>query len=336
MVSTPSHISRGATAEAAAARLLVVIVNYRTPDLTIDCLRSLAPEIGACPGARVVVVDNCSGDGSPARLAEAIGRQGWASWARLVVTERNGGFSYGNNRGFEAGGPAEYVLLLNSDTVVHPGCLRYCLGVMDRDPTIGALGCRLVEPDGQPQNGARRFPSPARMVLAGTGLPWRHPRLFGWADTEDPGWDRNTIKRDADWLCGAFIMLRGSVLERIGGLDEEFFFYGEDIEFCHRVWRSGFRCHYDPGATVTHLGGASSDPTRMATRARSVHAWRARYLVQLKCYGWLGFAAVRCADLLAYGVRAALLWLSGRGSEPRYAEMREIFRLLSRRLEPTP
>jgi GT2 family glycosyltransferase len=302
--------------------LLVVLVNYRTPDVTIDCLRSLAPEIEDAPGARVVVVDNRSDDGSAERLSRAVADSGWADWARVVEAPRNGGFAYGNNRGIEAGGPARHVLLLNSDTVVHRGCLRHCMGVMESDPTIGAMSCKLLNADGSLQVAGRRFPSPSRITLAATGLPWRFPRLLGWGQGEYRSWDQSKQGGDADWLGGAFLWVRGDVMRRLGGLDETFFFYGEDVEFCHRVRRAGFRCRYDPGASITHLGGASSDPSRLDAGERSVHAWNGRYLVQRRCYGRLAERWARLIDLGICRFRLLRMRLSGRGDEKRRAELR--------------
>ena len=119
------------------SRLLVVIVNYRTPELTIDCLRSLENEFSTLGNTRVVVSDNASGDGSASAIHEAIEGHGWSRWASLLALERNGGFSFGNNaaiqRALEASdrAPPEFVLLLNSDTVVRPGAL--CRQVLRRD-----------------------------------------------------------------------------------------------------------------------------------------------------------------------------------------------------------
>ncbi len=314
--------------------LLVVIVNFRTPDLTIQCLRSLAPEVASLGGparVRVIVVDNASGDDSVARLTAAIEHE-FASWCRLVVSPRNGGFAYGNNRGIEAGGPARHTLLLNSDTIVAPGCLAHCLRVMDEDAGIGAMSCRLLNADGSVQNVCRRFPTPMRLIVSATGLTWKLPRLFAWANTEDPAWDRATTRRDVDWLGGAFLLVRGEVMGALKGLDEGFFFYGEDIEFCHRVWRLGYRCHYDPRVTTTHLGGSSSDPTRMASAARSTHHWRGRYLVLRTCHGVLAAWLVRAVDVLAYSLRALGHRLLRGAASSGYAHHRDVLRVITRRL----
>jgi GT2 family glycosyltransferase len=144
-------------------RLLVVIVNYRTPDLTIDCLRSLESEVRTLGSTRVVVADNASGDGSVPRIRTAIEEHGWSRWASLLPLDRNGGFSFGNNavigpalEGVERP-PPEFVLLLNSDTVVCPNALRALLEFMDSHPNVGIAGSRVDESDGTRQHSRYRF-----------------------------------------------------------------------------------------------------------------------------------------------------------------------------------
>lgn len=282
--------------------LLVVIVNFKTPDLTIQCLRSLVEQVRDVPATRVVVTDNASGDDSIPRISAAIEAEGWGSWCTLVPLPKNGGFSYGNNRGIDASPKARYTLLLNSDTIVHPGCFRYCLDLMDRTPDIGILGCKLLNADASIQNGCRKFPTPWRLISCTIGLPFKLPALFGGDDMEDPRWDRNQT-RNVDWLMGAFMFIRGSAMERLGGLSEEFFFYGEDVELCHRYMRAGLRRYYDPAVSITHLGGASSDPTRLAKNAQSRHHWRGRYQVQRRCYGRLAEWLVRGIDISVHSFR---------------------------------
>lgn len=318
--------------------LLVVVVNYRTPRLTIDCLASLAGEVDRTPGLRVVVVDNHSPDDSMDRIESAVRERGWSEWCRAIRTERNGGFAYGNNRGIEAGraafGRPRHVLHLNSDTVVHAGCLRACLEVMDSDATIGAMSCRLLNGDGSVQNVARRFPTPVRLAACALSLPWKLPGLFEWADTDDRGWDRDRVSRDVDWLGGAFLLMRGDLMERIGGFSEAFFFYGEDIELCHRIARAGYRRRYECGPTTTHLGGGSSDPTRLAATLRSAHYWTARYGVQRLCYGRLAAWAVRAVDTATVGLRLLALRVARRGGSARYEQLLGAWRVLSRPLGP--
>jgi N-acetylglucosaminyl-diphospho-decaprenol L-rhamnosyltransferase len=311
--------------------LAVVVVNFRTPDLTISCLRSLADEVALLPGARVVVVDNGSGDDSVERIEAAIQAGGWNSWASLRSTGWNGGFAYGTNRGIEAIPRADQFLLLNSDTVIPPGVLRTCLRLMDREPHVGVMSCLVRNADGSTQNVARLFPSPLRRIVCAIGLPWWTPRLFGWADLEDPGWDRHTTARDVEWLGGAFLLVRGDVIRKVGGLDEDFFFYGEDIEFCHRIGSAGYRRRYDPSVSVTHLGGRSSDPTRMPSETRLAHAWRGRHLVHRKLYGSASANLCLAIDGALHVLRLGSLVLRGRRGDREWESVSLNLKVILRR-----
>ncbi|MDX1565250.1 MAG: glycosyltransferase family 2 protein [Phycisphaeraceae bacterium] len=284
-------------------RLRVIIVNFRTPELTVDCLRSLADQRPVGADVRVSVVDNGSGDDSVRWIQAAVEREGWAGWVEPLPLEKNLGFAAGNNHAIRQDREAFAYLLLNSDTRVGAGCLSHGLKRMIEEPDIGALSPKAVNEDGSAQAMARRFPTPIRTVLGALGLPGRLPWLLGWADVEDASWDRQTTRRDVDWLGGTCLFVRREAIDRVGMLDEDFFFYGEDVEFCHRLRRAGYRCHYDPETAVTHLGGGSSDPERMSQELRNVHRWRARYLVQRKCYGRWAEALVKGADLLTSGLR---------------------------------
>jgi GT2 family glycosyltransferase len=311
--------------------ILVVVVNYRTPALTLACLESLAPEIATIPDAHCVVVDNASGDDSVPAIRSLLDSRGFGNWLTLLESDTNRGFAGGNNLGIAHGEPAEYVLLLNSDTVVHPGSLNRCLEVMRENPRVGAMSCRVLNSDGTIQNVTRRLPSPLRMTCAAAGLPWRWPRLFGWADTDDLGWDREHLARNVDWLGGAFLFIRSAALGGRVRLDEDFFFYGEDIEICHRIWKFGWTCHYDPLATITHHGGASSDPSRMPSGKRSSHRFKARYLVQQKCYGRWASEWARALDLGVTSAHLLRAQLRRRGEIP---ELRERLKLVLNRGEP--
>ena len=312
--------------------LLIVIVNYRTANLVVDCLRSLAPQISQLRPTQVIVVDNNSQDKSILIIRQAICTEGWTSWVQILALEDNLGFAGGNNRAIKSYPGSRYLLLLNSDTIVHPGCLDYCFKMMEQDQMIGALSCKLFNQDLTTQNVTRKFPTPLRMTCSALGLPWHLPKLFGWADTEDLTWDRRHVKRDVDWIGGAFMMLRGSMIEKIGLLDEDFFFYGEDIELCHRISQAGWRCHYDPAVSITHLGGGSSDPSRITSLQRNKAFWQARYLVQRKCFGWLAAYWLSGLDLFACIMRLFVLFCMRRKQTQRYKEILGLFRFLKQEM----
>ena len=298
--------------------LAVVVLNFRTPDITIDCLRTLAPEAARNPDMRVILLDNASGDDSVPKLTEAIAQNGWnASWLEFRPLGVNLGFAGGNNlilrEQMALPTPPKYLLLLNSDTLVKPGCIATCLSIMESDPKIGVLSCMLRNRDGSVRNACRKFPHPFLASIGAFGFPWLFPRLFRWADMDDEGWDRTAGPRDVDWIGGAFFLARTATLQEAGVMDEEFFFLGEDCEWCHRIWKKGWRIRFDPSTEIVHLGGASSDGTRVRNFTKNVHTWKARFLVQRKCYGAWAESLVRNIYLFMFALRIALLQLTLRG-----------------------
>jgi GT2 family glycosyltransferase len=308
--------------------LVVIVLNFRTPDVTIDCLKTLAPEAAAIPGMSVILIDNASGDDSVTRIQAAILENGWAGdWLDFRALDKNLGFAGGNNlilrEQIALENPPPYLVLLNSDTLVRPGCLAYCQKILEEDPGIGAMSCMLRNRDGSVQNVCRKFPTPLRESLRAFGLPWLVPSLFRWADLEDSGWDRTAGPRDVDWIGGAFFFSRTKALQEAGVLDQEFFFYGEDCEWCHRLWKHGWRIRFDPGAETVHLGGASSDSTRVRNRQREIYTWKARFLVQRKCYGRLAERIVRGSYIAMFALRLGLVRATGRGHSQKAEDLRE-------------
>lgn len=313
--------------------LTIVVLNFRTPDVTIDCLRSLAPECTARPGIKVVLLDNASGDDSVEKIRSAIAKEGWGTdWLEFRAGDKNLGFSGGNNLilrdELARADRPRFLMLLNSDTIVRKGCIERSLATLEKDRRIGAMSCMLRNSDGSVQNICRKFPHPAREVLRAFGLPWIAPALFGWADLEDKGWNRETTARDVDWISGAFFLARSEALAQSGLLDEEFFFYGEDCEWCHRIWSNGWRIHFDPAGEIVHLGGASSDSTRVRNRQREMYVWSARLLIQRKCYGRAAEWIVRKAYEAAFIFRIMRLRISGRGESESAKETADALDLL--------
>jgi len=281
-------------------RLAVVIVNYRTAGLVEDCLRSLAPEVASLPGTRVVVVDNASGDGSAERLAEAVERAGYGGWVTLLALVENRGFSAGNNAGLRclgsgAAGP-DWVLLLNPDTVVHPGALQALLDCGEAGPRVGLVGARLEHPDGTPQSSTFRFHGLANQLDEALSLGLASRLLAPWALVLPPP----PVSARVDWVSGACLLVRGALLDEVGGLDEGYFLYYEEVDLCLRAARAGWECHYQPASRVTHLVGRSTgvDPAQAVRRLPGyVLDSRRRYF--LKNHG------------RAYAVLADLLWIAG-------------------------
>jgi len=314
-------------------KLLIIVINYRTPQLTIDCLASLAPQIGDVPETQVVVVENASGDDSANLLRQAIRKNHWESWATVKIAEKNLGFAGGNNLAMDTlldHQEAQYVLLLNSDTIVRENVLRHCHLKMESDRSIAVMSCMLLNPDGTVQNVARRLPTPIRMVVNSFGLPWLWPQAFEWADLEDLNWDRRSVDREVEWVGGAFMFIRRRVIDKIGGLDTNFFFYGEDVEFCHRARQHGWKIWYDPRVSVVHLGGASSDPSKLDPEERNSLTWQARYLLQRRCYGLWAEILLRTVDITSSGLRFLKLLMFGGRNSPQFAAERNMLARLLR------
>ena len=277
--------------------LLIVIVNYRSAGLVIDCLRSLEAEVAGCPGSRVVVVENASGDESMERLSSAIRDHGWGSWASLVASPRNGGFAAGNNvaiaPALASDDPPDLIWLLNPDTVVRPGSLVALVNFLARHPEVGLAGSRLEHPDGTPQNSAFRFPSVLSEFEGGlrfgpvSKVLDRHVLMPPISNEEGP----------TDWVSGASLMVRREVFEAVGLLDEGFFMYFEEVDFCLRANRAGWPCWYVPGPRVVHLVGQSSGVTRKGwhQKRRPAYWFEARRHFFLKNHGRFKTIA---ADLL--------------------------------------
>ena len=270
------------TASAAAMPSLdiaVVIVTYRSAQLTIDSLRSVAAERSTAGlNIRAVVVDNASGDLPLITQAGAAG--GWSAWVTCVLAPINGGFAYGNNLGIQQAyveGTPAYVHLLNPDAQLRPGAIGALVQFMETHPDVGIAGGSFENLDGSDWPFAFRFPSilselDSRLEV---GLvthllrPWVVPRVM----TKTP--------QPVDWVCGASMMIRPGVFAAIGGLDENYFLYFEETDFCYRAKQAGYATWYVPDSRVMHIAGQSTSvDERNALPKRKPHYWfesRRRY-----------------------------------------------------------
>ncbi len=268
-------------------RTAVVVINFRTPQLTIDCLETLVGEIDPSQDL-VVVVDNDSGDDSLARIANHIEAQGWQDWVNLIPTGRNGGFSFGNNVGIESVEAKNY-LLLNSDTLVRPGALETMRTALQERDDVGLVGPRLEWRDGTPQISCFRYRTPQSELItaASTGFV---TKLFQNYAVALPLSDERT---DPPWASFACILIRREVFDQVGLMDDGYFMYFEDIDFCRRARKSGWKVLYEPAARVVHLrGGSSNVKDALAKRKRPPRFYyesRARYFAKFYSRAGLWF-----------------------------------------------
>ncbi len=265
--------------------LAIVIVNYRTADLTIGCMSSLLDDPTLPDGTHLMIVDGASGDGSVKQIAAEIERRGVKSRVSLLPLTVNGGFAYANNRGIEAvrerfGEPAFY-LLLNPDTVVHPSAVARLLGFLRSRPEAGIAGSRLEDPDGTPQACAFRFPSIASEFEAEIKLGPVSRLLSRWSVVPQ---DLPEVPSRVDWVSGASMLVRSDVFKDVGLMDEAYFLYYEELDLTLRAARAGWQCWHVPQSRVIHLvGQATGVSKREGIKARRPRYWfdsRRRFFVK--------------------------------------------------------
>lgn len=247
----------------------VVIINYNTVRYLRDCLKS----IERSTAAGVVVVDNASTDGSAAMVETEF------PWIHLIRNEENPGYGAAANQAI-AGCNTSYVLLLNSDTRLQPGSLEALSSYLDHQPEAAIVGPRLVNLDGSLQPSCYQFPTPLHLLLEESTLSRYFGRIPFLRDRYLRTWPHNTA-RSVPWVLGAALAIRRQAFVDIGGFDSSFFMYAEEIDLSYRLRESGWRTHFTPGATVTHVGGASTSQQRSGMNVRfflsMVHFYRLHY-----------------------------------------------------------
>jgi len=300
--------------------LSIIIVSWNTRDLLATCLASIysSPPPGEFD---VWVVDNASTDGSPALVHERFPQ------VRLIENEKNLGFAAANNQGLRAS-RGRYALLLNSDAAAPPGALGAMLRFMDEHPQAGAAGPKLVNPDGSFQASFARFPTLRSEFGLLTGLARWSIGPYAPSPRPQPG---ETARR-VDWVAGAALIVRREAIEQVGLMDESYFLYSEETDWCWRLWRGGWPVWYLPEVEVVHHAGASS-------RQRSVQTYGLLYESKLRFfarhYGGWAAAALR-VGLLAFGALRLVVSLGLQilpvqaGWRPRWRQRAEQERALVR------
>ncbi|CEK12662.1 glycosyltransferase family 2 protein [Chthonomonas calidirosea] len=260
------------TSGEAVCDLSVIILNWNTCELLQACLQSLF-ESSETVSFEVIVVDNASEDESREMVTQHFPQ------VRLLVNPRNVGFGAGNNAALPYA-RGRYLLFLNSDTLVTKGSLSALVRFADEHPDIGIVGPKLLNADGSLQYSCRRYPNLAAGLFRNTLLGRLFPNNRFAADYLMKDWDHASV-RDVDWVSGAALFIRRELVEQIGGFDEDFYMYCEDVDLCWRATHTplpdrlrnalgkGAQAHwrvvYFPEAVIYHYIGKSSDkvPTRM-------------------------------------------------------------------------
>jgi GT2 family glycosyltransferase len=288
-------------------RLLTVVLNYKTPDMTLKSVAAALREMDGIPG-ELIIVDNHSQDGSEDTLRAGIAEAGWDKdgHVRFIQSGVNGGFGAGNNVGIRAGlsdgTKPDYVYILNSDAFPDPGSVRLLLEYLQANPEVGFAGSYIHGDDGVPHTTLFRYPTmwselegaiafgPVSRLLKNHIVP---------LDIPESG------AHEVDWLAGASMMMRQSVLDEIGLFDERFFLYFEETDLCRRAKLAGWPTHYVRESEVTHIGSVSTGMKKWGRTPRFWFDSRLYYFV--KNHGVAYAAAATALHLLG----GSLKWLRG-------------------------
>lgn len=233
----------------------ILIVNWNTKDLLLQCLRSIIPQLQTRQ-FEIVIVDNASTDGSAQSFREAYPS------AIVIENPTNIGFAAANNRGLKSC-TGRYVLLVNSDVIVRDGCIAALWDFMEKHIEVGLVGPKVLNPDLTIQESCREFPTLWNSLCRAFALDTAFPKSRLFSRQLMRYWSHDET-RTVDILSGCFWMARQNALQSVGPLDERFFMYAEDKDWCKTFWERGWKVVYHPKAQAIHYAAASSsrDPVR--------------------------------------------------------------------------
>lgn len=279
----------------ALTNLSIVVVSFNTLEMTRACLESVFSEQNSDLGIEVIVVDNDSHDGSADMVATLFPQ------VKLIRNPINAGFAAANNLAFRIA-QGEYVLLLNSDTLVIGDVLEKSVEYLRSRTSVGAMGCRVLNTDRSMQATCSGYPTLWRlfaMAVALDRLPWirNHDAylLRGWARDSE---------REVEVISGCYLLTRRSVIDQIGALDEDFFFFGEETDWCHRMSVAGWPLMFAPVGEIIHHGGGS---VKKLSHRRDLMLTEAIVRLHRKNDGFLA-AAVAFLTLAIFNASRAVLW----------------------------
>jgi GT2 family glycosyltransferase len=292
--------------------LSIAIVSYNTRDLLLACLTSIR-QTSADVRYELIVVDNASKDGS----AEAV--RASVPEARVIVNRDNGGYAKGCNQA-AAVAAGRYLLLLNSDTVMQAGTLRRMVDCLDREPTIGIVSCLQRNEAGQVLRSCFPFPSLGDHLRHAVWIPTSIRGLLGSLRELDC-----KQSQDVDWANGACLLVRRGLFEQVGGFDERFFMYFEDVDLCRRIHQRGYRVRHVGDVEVVHLVGRSSldrrEPMNKQWELSRIH-----YVEKHFTWGWRFIMKV----WIAMGLLRKLIVTVCRQTSDRRHQMKKTAALLRR------
>ncbi|MEX2007351.1 MAG: glycosyltransferase family 2 protein [Candidatus Levyibacteriota bacterium] len=260
--------------------LSIISVSYNTKEFLKKLLVSIEENISSKVSYEVIVVDNASTDGSPSAISNLKSQM---SKLKIILNKENYGFSKANNQGVKKTAKSRYVLFLNPDTLLEKGTIEKMIEFMDENRGAGASTCKVVMSNGQIDDATHRgFPTPWNSFTHFSGISKLMPKstfLNGYY----LGWKNIDKVHEIDALAGAFMLVRREAGEEVGWWDEDYFFYGEDIDFCFMLKQKGWKIYYVPTASIFHHKGASSGikkiskETSTATRETKIRITKSRF-----------------------------------------------------------
>lgn len=307
-----------------APDISILIVSWNVRELLLRCLATLPAAVGDGLSYEIIVVDNASADGTVAAMLAAFPE------IRVIANAKNRGFTGGNNQALAAA-RGDFLFLLNPDTEPRPGSIAALHHFLLARPEIGIAGPRLYYADGSEQPNRRRFPTLTTLFTESTIIQEYLPRLPLFARytmAERSADEAQTV----DWLVGAAMLVRRAVYEQIGGLDEGFFMYSEELDWCRRALEAGWQVGYTPAAEIVHHEGKSSEQV-VAARHIRFFASRVRYTRKVHGNGWA--ETLRLWLLLTFlfqWLREGAKWLVGHKRALRAERMRAYEDVLRSRL----
>jgi len=295
-----------------SAVLSVIIVSWNVRDLLQRAITSVYASWGRQSGLEIIVVDNASHDDSVAMLQ--------ADFPEVIViaNSENRGFPAGNNQGLAAA-TGNFLLLLNPDTEIVADVLPRMVEYLQAQPDVGMVGPQLLNPDGSVQSSRRRFPTLPVLFLESTWLEKLTPRklLRSYYAQEQP----DDAVQDVDWITGAAMLTRRETVTQVGGMDEGFFMYSEELDWCRRIREAGWRVVYFPEARIVHHEGKSSE---QVVPARHIYFQSSKVRYTRKYHGTMLAECLRLWLLAQYvwqiGVEGAK-WLIGHRRDLRAARL---------------
>jgi GT2 family glycosyltransferase len=269
----------------------IIIVNWNIRDILRDCLRSVYEQTRVI-AFEVIVIDNASSDDSVAMVREEFPQ------VILIENSENRGFAAANNQGIRIA-QGRYILLLNPDTIVLDKAIEKTVVFADSHPDVGVVGCQVLENDTKIQRTCFAFPSVGNLILQKTGLRRLFPRsrLFG---REDMGWWNRDTQRDVDVVSGMFMLVRHEAIEQVGLMDEDYFVYAEETDWCFRFRQAGWRCVFAPVGKIIHLDGGNKSTDKVIVKMY-VQFQKSILIFYRKNRGsvaWMMARVIYCVDML--------------------------------------